>query len=123
MKSIGRSGGPLLKKPEMHPRNRHRKKPPRGMYLSQQDLLALATGPPGQGDAILKQLDAELVQLKRQVQNNKQIVSMHKQKTSSGIDVLRISEVRLVVAIFNQNVGSLTNLLFTVSESHQCSMD
>ena len=90
---VCRSGPSLLKKPEMHPRNRHKKKPPRGMYLSQQDLLALATGPPGQGDALLKQLDAELVQLKRHVQNNKQLVSMHKQKTSAGIAALRLPEV------------------------------
>ena len=60
----------------------------------QPDLLALATGPPGQGDALLKQLDAELVQLKRHVQNNKQLVSMHKQKTVGGIAHLNLPEVR-----------------------------
>ena len=89
-----RSGPTILKKPEMHPRNRHKKKPPRGMYLSQADLIALATGPPGQGEALLKQLDSELVQLKRAVQNNKQLVSMLKQKTAIGIASLRLNEVR-----------------------------
>lgn len=60
------------------------------MYLSKEDLLALATGPPGQGEALLTQLDAELVQLKRSVQNNKQLLSMHKQKALGAIDHYRL---------------------------------
>ena len=59
------------------------------MYLSNDDLLSLATGPPGQGEQLLRQLDAELVTWKRQVQNLKQIISMHKQKTVGGIDHIR----------------------------------
>lgn len=43
------------------------KKPPKGMHLNYQDLMAIAAGPPGQGDAILKGLDSELCSLKRQV--------------------------------------------------------
>lgn len=43
------------------------KKPPKGMHLNCQDLMAIAAGPPGQGDAILKGLDSELCSLKRQV--------------------------------------------------------
>ena len=46
---------------------KNKRKPPRGMYLKYEDLLALATGPPGQGEAILKSLDAEIVALKRTV--------------------------------------------------------
>ena len=37
------------------------------MYLNKNDLLGIATGPPGQGEAILKQLEAEIVSLKRTV--------------------------------------------------------
>lgn len=43
------------------------KKPPKGMYLNYQDLMSIASGPAGQGDAILKGLDSELCSLKRQV--------------------------------------------------------
>ena len=57
----------MLKKPDSHPRIRNKLKAPRGMYLNYDDLMAIATGPPGQGEAILKQLDAELVSLKRHV--------------------------------------------------------
>ena len=90
--------GPASKKLELHPRNKkHKRKPPRGMYLTQEDLLALATGPPGQGEALLKQLDMELVQLKRHVQNNKQLVSMHKQKVHGGIDGYRLPDVSLYI--------------------------
>ena len=62
------------------------------MFLQYDDLIAIATGPPGQGEALLKQLDTELVALKRQVQNNKQLLSMNKQKTSVGIEELRAAE-------------------------------
>ena len=37
------------------------------MYLDAHDLNAIATGPPGQGAALLKNLDAEIVSLKRSV--------------------------------------------------------
>lgn len=64
---------------------KNKRKPPRGMYLDQDDLISLSTGPPGQADAILKNLEAELVALKRTVQNNKQIIGVMKHKTS-GVD-------------------------------------
>ncbi len=35
--------------------------------MSNDDLIAIVTGPTGQGDALLRQLDGELVSLKRQV--------------------------------------------------------
>ena len=67
------------------------------MFLNYDDLVAIATGPPGQGEAILKQLDAEIVTMKRQVQNNKQLVSMLKSKVSSNpADPLRPPEVSKV---------------------------
>lgn len=37
------------------------------MCLQYEDLVAMATGPQGQGDAILRAMDSELVALKRQV--------------------------------------------------------
>ncbi len=37
------------------------------MYLDAHDLNVIATGPPGQGAALLKNLDAEIVSLKRTV--------------------------------------------------------
>lgn len=58
------------------------RKPPRGMFVNREDLTLLATGPPGTGDATLKLLDQEIVSLKRQAQNNKQIISQVKHKIS-----------------------------------------
>ncbi|XP_046383265.1 REST corepressor 1 [Ischnura elegans] len=68
---------------------RHRRKPPRGMYINHDDLAAMATGPAGQGEAMLKAMDREIVSLKRQVQNHKQTISALKRKTGEGIDDLR----------------------------------
>ncbi|XP_022652935.1 REST corepressor 2-like isoform X3 [Varroa destructor] len=68
------------------------KKPPKGMHLNYQDLMAIAAGPPGQGDAILKGLDSELCSLKRQVQLNKADISKLREETSKGIDELRPPE-------------------------------
>ncbi|XP_077550893.1 REST corepressor 1-like isoform X2 [Haemaphysalis longicornis] len=69
-----------------------KRRPPRGMCLQYQDLVAMATGPPGQGDAILRAMDSELVALKRQVQNNKQMISQLRHKTAMGIENLRPPE-------------------------------
>lgn len=69
-----------------------KRKPPRGMYINLDDLLSIAKKP-GQGDAILKVLDEEVNNIKRQVQNNKQLISQLKLKTSSGIDSFRPTEV------------------------------
>lgn len=70
----------------------NRRRPPRGMCLQYQDLVAMATGPQGQGDAILRAMDSELVALKRQVQNNKQMISQLRHKTAMGIENLRPPE-------------------------------
>ena len=37
------------------------------MYLSRDDLITIATGPTGQGDALIKMVESELVSYKRQV--------------------------------------------------------
>ena len=42
-------------------------KPPKGMYINHDDLVALATGPQGQGDQLLKSMDREIVSYKRTV--------------------------------------------------------
>ncbi|XP_046664944.1 REST corepressor 3-like isoform X1 [Homalodisca vitripennis] len=68
---------------------RNKRKPPRGMYVNHDDLVAMASGPTGQGEQMLKAMDREIVSLKRQVQNNKQVLSSLKRKSSEGVDVLR----------------------------------
>ena len=72
---------------------KHKGRPPKGMYLDQNDLLAMVSGPPSQPEAILKSLDSELVSLKRMVQNNKQMLSQQKHKICSGIEDFKPSEV------------------------------
>ena len=73
---------------------RNKRKPPRGMFLNGEDLKALATGPANQGDAILRQLEAEIVTLKRQVQNQKQSIGILKTKTSCGVESFKPPQVR-----------------------------
>ncbi|XP_074662552.1 REST corepressor 1-like [Tubulanus polymorphus] len=68
---------------------KHKRKPPRGIYLNKEDLIAMATGPSGQGDAILKQLEAEIISLKRQVRQNKQIVSQQAEICTKGVNEIR----------------------------------
>ncbi|XP_039293853.1 REST corepressor 1 isoform X2 [Nilaparvata lugens] len=81
---------------------RHKRKPPRGMYINHDDLLAMATtshghghgqghgqGHAASGENMLKAMDREIVSLKRQVQNNKQVLSSLKRKTSEGIETMR----------------------------------
>jgi len=50
------------------------------MYINHDDLVTLATGPSGQGEAILQGLDREIVSHKRIVQNNKQLLSSLRRK-------------------------------------------
>lgn len=46
---------------------RSKRKPPRGMHLNYDDLVAIVTGPSGEGDTILRSMDSEIVSFKRQV--------------------------------------------------------
>lgn len=79
-----------------------KRKPPRGMYMSVEDLCSIAKGPPGQADAMLRALDQEVIDMKRQVQSNKQIISQLKQKNADGIDSMRLNEVnKLIQANFD----------------------
>lgn len=75
---------------------KHKRKPPKGMYLDQNDLLAMVSGPPSQPETILKALDSELISLKRMVQSNKQLLGQQKQKMESGTDDLKPPEVCFV---------------------------
>lgn len=66
------STGPTKRREQQHSQHRHnpmrhKRKPPRGMYLNEDDLRLMLTGPLQQAEQILKSLDAELVSLKRQV--------------------------------------------------------
>ena len=96
---------PACKKLELRPRkNKHKRRPPRGMYMTQADLLALATGPPTQGEVLLKQLQCELVALRQQVQNNKQVISGLRSKAVGGVDSFRPPEVSVATCPTLYNV-------------------
>ncbi|XP_050668593.1 REST corepressor 3 isoform X1 [Leptidea sinapis] len=82
---------------------RYKHRLPRGIYINQDDLVAMATGPqpgdppqPGlvnQGEAILKAMDREVISLKRQVQQNKQQLSSMKRKVGdAGVEEFRPGE-------------------------------
>ncbi|KAM9355677.1 REST corepressor 1 isoform 2-T2 [Pholidichthys leucotaenia] len=68
---------------------RMKKRPPRGMFLDQHDVLSLASSS-AQGH--IRHLDAQLVSLKRQVQTLKQTNSSLKDKLGSGIEDFRPPE-------------------------------
>ncbi|KAI2650109.1 REST corepressor 3 [Labeo rohita] len=66
-------------------------RPPKGMYLTQEDVVAISCSSSA-ANSVLRQLDMELVSLKRQVQNAKQLNSGLKQKIEDGIDEFRLPE-------------------------------
>ncbi|XP_072573520.1 REST corepressor 2 isoform X2 [Paramormyrops kingsleyae] len=70
---------------------RARRRPPKGMHLIQQDISSLSASPET-GTVSLRQLDMQLVSLKRQVQSIKQVNSSLKQELEGGIDAMRPSE-------------------------------
>ncbi|XP_074424120.1 REST corepressor 2 isoform X2 [Larus michahellis] len=74
-----------------HPPARHRRRPPRGMHLSREDVAGV-TANPDLGALALRQLDCQLVSLKRQVQRIKQINSGLKQALEGGVEGLRPPE-------------------------------
>ncbi|KAL8608668.1 hypothetical protein ACOMHN_002897 [Nucella lapillus] len=91
---VMRSAGPKRHESTQGRHNpiKHKRKPPKGMYLDSSDLLAMVTGQPTQPEAILKSLDNDIVSLKRQVQNNKQLLSLQKHKMASGVEDFRPAE-------------------------------
>ncbi|XP_062405041.1 REST corepressor 3 [Sardina pilchardus] len=74
-----------------HHSQRSKCRPPKGMYLTQDDVVAVSCSNSA-ANTVLRQLDMELVSLKRQVQNAKQLNSSLKQKMETGIDDLRLAE-------------------------------
>ncbi|XP_026072201.1 REST corepressor 2-like isoform X2 [Carassius auratus] len=70
---------------------RARRRPPKGMHLEQEDIVALSASTDS-GAVSLRQLDTQLVSLKRQVQSIKQTNSVLKHNLSDGIEGLRPSE-------------------------------
>ncbi|XP_017480078.1 PREDICTED: REST corepressor isoform X1 [Rhagoletis zephyria] len=70
---------------------RHKRKPPRGMYINHDDIVALARANDNQ-DELLANTDREIVSLLSQVQLNKQNISALKRKNSEGLDDMRPTE-------------------------------
>ena len=66
---VMRSAGPKRHESTQARHNpiKHKRKPPKGMYLHNDDLMDMVTGQPGKPLAILKALDSHIVTLKRQV--------------------------------------------------------
>lgn len=70
-----------------------KRKPPKGMYVDKCDLLQLATGTQATGEAILNANDQQIISLKRQVQNNKQMISQMKHRISQEVGSTDFSAV------------------------------
>merc|ERR1719310_337952 len=109
--------------------------PPKGMHINHDDLVALATGPPGQGEGLLRALDREIVSYKRLVQNNKQMLSSLRRKgRERDADPYRVPEPanrinarwtneELLLAVqgvrkFGKNFAAIASILGTKTESH-----
>ncbi|XP_029449140.1 REST corepressor 3 isoform X12 [Rhinatrema bivittatum] len=80
-----------------HHSQRSKCRPPKGMYLSKEDVVAVSCSPTA-ANTILRQLDMELISLKRQVQNAKQINSALKQKLEGGIEEFKPPEAQTIQA-------------------------
>ncbi|XP_041491146.1 REST corepressor 3 isoform X2 [Microtus oregoni] len=74
-----------------HHSQRSKCRPPKGMYLTPEDVVAVSCSP-NAANTILRQLDMELISLKRQVQNAKQVNSALKQKMEGGIEEFKPPE-------------------------------
>ncbi|XP_035480230.1 REST corepressor 2 isoform X2 [Scophthalmus maximus] len=70
---------------------RARRRPPKGMHLEQGDIMSLSASHDS-GVLTIRQLDTQLVSLKRQVQSIKQNNSSLKQSLNEGVDTLRPAE-------------------------------
>ncbi|XP_045921558.1 REST corepressor 2 [Micropterus dolomieu] len=70
---------------------RARRRPPKGMYLEQGDITSLSASHDA-GVLTVRQLDTQLVSLKRQVQSIKQNNSSLKQSLNEGVDTFRPAE-------------------------------
>ncbi|XP_048367879.1 REST corepressor 2 isoform X1 [Sphaerodactylus townsendi] len=97
-KPLNSKPGPVKKEVQLSQYRHHplraRRRPPKGMYLSQEDITGLSTSP-DMASLTLRHLDSQLVSLKRQVQSIKQINSSMKQVLEGGIDKLRPPEANV----------------------------
>ena len=130
--------GPMRKDgvKQKHSVFRNSSQPPKGMHMNHEDLVALATGPAGQGEALLRSLDREIVGHKRLVQNNKQLLSSLRRKArdrdlapyrvspdpASKINA-RWTNEELLLAVqgirkFGKNFSAIASILGTKTESH-----
>ncbi|XP_067877678.1 REST corepressor 3-like isoform X2 [Heterodontus francisci] len=73
---------------------RSKRRPPKDMYLSQDEVAGVSANP-NAATISLRQLDSQLISIKRQVQTIKQINSSLKQSLDGGIDKLRPPESNL----------------------------
>uniref|UniRef100_A0A8C2ZUH2 REST corepressor 1 n=1 Tax=Cyclopterus lumpus TaxID=8103 RepID=A0A8C2ZUH2_CYCLU len=69
---------------------RLKKRPPKGMFLNQQDVVSLSSS---SAQGLIRQLDCQLVSIKRQIQTIKQSNGSLKEKISSGVDEYKQPEV------------------------------
>ncbi|KAG5851923.1 hypothetical protein ANANG_G00056990 [Anguilla anguilla] len=94
-KAVSGRSGPVRKENQgsqyRHHPLRARRRPPKGMHLIQEDITAVSTSPDA-GSLSIRQLDTQLVSLKRRVQSVKQANSSLKKGLDGGIDALRPSE-------------------------------
>ncbi|XP_053331571.1 REST corepressor 1 [Spea bombifrons] len=84
---------PHVKK-EKHPsqaKNRAKRKPPKGMFLSQEDVGAVSANA-NAATTVLRHLDMELVSIKRQIQNIKQNNSSLKEQLQGGVEEYKVAE-------------------------------
>ncbi|GAB0088161.1 REST corepressor [Sergentomyia squamirostris] len=75
--------------------DKHKRKPPRGMHINHDDIVALANPDNDQvnrNDELLATMDREIVSLWCQIQQNKQTVSSLKRKNSDSSEDLRPQE-------------------------------
>uniref|UniRef100_A0A4X2K164 REST corepressor 1 n=1 Tax=Vombatus ursinus TaxID=29139 RepID=A0A4X2K164_VOMUR len=80
-------------------KNRAKRKPPKGMFLSQEDVEAVSANATA-ATTVLRQLDMELVSIKRQIQNIKQTNSALKERLDGGIEQYRLPEVKLIIFLW-----------------------
>jgi len=130
--------GPMRKdgvKPK-HAIFRNSSQPPKGMHINHDDLVGLATGPSGQGEALLRSQDREIVSNKRLVQNNKQMLSSLRMRRARDKDFepyrvpesvnrinARWTNEELLLAVqgvrkFGKNFAVIASILGTKTESH-----
>jgi len=131
--------GPMRKdgvKPK-HAIFRNSSQPPKGMHINHDDLVGLATGPVGQGEALLRAHDREIVSYKRLVQNNKQSLASlrgRRKARDRECEPYRVPEAanrinarwtneELLLAVqgvrkFGKNFATIASILGTKTDSH-----